>query len=333
MSIHQCPYCDHPNPADARFCGECGRELPTGETCPTCGFGGNPSEAEFCIQCGAPIQAGRGTPILAWVAGGFLVSVLATAVVLWQLGVVTFPTPAILPGGGDRSEPTRERIARESSEVTQESPTEAPTLIVPSSTPSPGPEPTAQSSATPTSEPTATLAPTSTPMTTPTPRPTHTSPPAATPSPIPIPSSTPCSFDPYAGFAGIWRDERDRLGCPAAPATINLWMAEEGFERGYMLWREDNDQIYVLFDSGYWARYDDVWVEGDPEYTCGTPQSPPTPKRGFGKIWCTYQNVRDGLGDAVTTEQGYNGVVQAFSDGLIMRAGRTYVLYSDGTWR
>lgn len=100
-----------------------------------------------------------------------------------------------------------------------------------------------------------------------------------------------------------------------------------------MLWREDNDRIYVLFENGRWERHEDIWREGDPEFTCGTPKSPPTPKRGFGKIWCTYQNVRNGLGEAVTTEQGYNAVVQSYGGGSIIRTTSTYVLYSDGTWR
>jgi hypothetical protein len=102
-----------------------------------------------------------------------------------------------------------------------------------------------------------------------------------------------------------------------------------------MLWREDSDKIYVLFSNGRWERYNDIWREGDPEFTCGTPKSPPTPKRGFGKIWCSYQNVRDGLGNAVTSEWGSTGAAQAFSNGLIIRtgSGSTYVLYGDGTWR
>jgi hypothetical protein len=112
-------------------------------------------------------------------------------------------------------------------------------------------------------------------------------------------------------------------------------MAEENFQRGRMLWREDNDKIYVLFATGYWAQYNDIWIEGEPEYTCGTSESPPTPKRGFGKIWCTYQNVRDGLGNAVNAEWATTGVAQTFNSGLILgtTSGNTHVLYSDGTWR
>jgi hypothetical protein len=111
-------------------------------------------------------------------------------------------------------------------------------------------------------------------------------------------------------------------------------MAQERFQRGRMFWREDNDKIYVLYSDGSWERYDDIWHEGDPTFTCGTESSPPTPLRGFGKIWCTYGNVRQGLGDAVNSEWGSYGTVQEFSGGLILQtaSGPIFVFYGDGTW-
>ncbi len=42
----------------------------------------------------------------------------------------------------------------------------------------------------------------------------------------------------------------------------------------------------------------------DPEFTCGPAESPPTPKRGFGKVSCSRADVRRGLGQAVEEEHG-----------------------------
>ena len=97
---------------------------------------------------------------------------------------------------------------------------------------------------------------------------------------------------------------------------------------------KDNDRVYVLYDNGYWASYGNTWHEGDPAFTCGTSSSPPTPMMGFGKVWCTYSDVRQGLGDSVNAESGDYGAVQEFSSGLILQIGdeQAYVLYSDGTW-
>jgi len=138
-------------------------------------------------------------------------------------------------------------------------------------------------------------------------------------------------------FAVLWQQYSDRLGC-AVNQVHSSWMAQEHFERGQMFWREDNDRITVIYNNGSWAMYRDIWNEGDPEYSCpdaNTPaQSPPTPRRGFGKIWCTYPAVRQGLGWATDYERGFHGTVQDFDRGTILRtdAGETYILFGDGAW-
>ena len=110
-------------------------------------------------------------------------------------------------------------------------------------------------------------------------------------------------------------------------------MAEEPFQKGVMFWRQDNDQIYGLFDSGSWGVYANTWREGDPDESCSSGTSI-TPVRGFGKVWCTASGVRSGLGNATAPEGGYNGTVQDFKQGLIIRtdSGVSYVMYSGDGW-
>lgn len=157
---------------------------------------------------------------------------------------------------------------------------------------------------------------------------------AATPIPTLTAAPTVCSRSPLAQFADEY--SRDRLGCPTNGGNGNVWMAMQTFDGGVMFWREDSDDIYALFNSGGWARFDDVWREGDAEFTCGGPDSPPTPKRGFGRIWCDHNSVRNGLGNARDAEWGQAGATQDFERGSIVVApnGRTYTLFGDnGTWR
>src|SRR5262249_23456532 len=45
-----CPTCGHDNPADSKFCLECGTRLAT--RCPSCGVH-LPRTAKFCNQCGS----------------------------------------------------------------------------------------------------------------------------------------------------------------------------------------------------------------------------------------------------------------------------------------
>ena len=183
-----------------------------------------------------------------------------------------------------------------------------------------------------TSRRTTAVPPTSRPPTAvpPTPRPPTAVPPTRIP---PTPTSASCSIAVHSSFSSTWQGVGSALGCPTGNAKTT-WSAIEPFQYGYMLWREDSDQIYAIYGNGTWGHYNDLWHEGDPEYSCGTAQTPPTPKRGFGKIWCTYGAVQQGLGSATSGEGGEDSFLQSFSNGTIWQNsfGR-FVLLNDGSWR
>jgi len=108
-----------------------------------------------------------------------------------------------------------------------------------------------------------------------------------------------------------------------------------------MFWREPIDyaQALVLFDYRTWRIFErSPYVEGSPEFTCpdaDTPaQCPPTPKRGFGMMWCEIPEIRNGLGNAIDCERGYEGSMQEFERGFMLQtdSGTVYVFYSNGRW-
>lgn len=147
---------------------------------------------------------------------------------------------------------------------------------------------------------------------------------------------TPCPLVPADVFAAAWVQARDRIGCPANQGSA-IWSAEESFEGGYMIWRQDTARIYAIADDGTWLDFADIWQEGDPEYPCpevGPSTSPPSPKRGFGTVWCLNPGVRDKLGWAVEEEKGANRWVQDFDSGAMIGTDHAgiAVLYADGTW-
>ena len=195
---------------------------------------------------------------------------------------------------------------------TEELPTAVPPTDVPPTAVPPTPRP-----------PTPTRVP-------PTPRPPTAVPPTRIP---PTPTSASCSIAVHSSFSSTWQGVSSALGCPTGNAKTT-WSAIEPFQHGYMLWRQDSDQIYAIYSNGTWRHYNDLWHEGEPEYSCGTAQTPPTPKRGFGKIWCTYGAVQQGLGSATSGEGGEDSFLQSFSNGTIWQNsfGR-FVLFNDGSWR
>lgn len=326
MSQIVCPNCSAPNPTTAHFCVRCGAQLSAQHGCPYCGYPNNPADASHCAGCGRQLVTtqlpAKRVPTAVWVAAGILGALLVFSATC-LLGVLA-PIGLISPfARSGKPADTSGQMTEIRSNAT---------IQVQDDSESPG-KSAANATATPTASPeeTPTAAPTATDQPSPTPPPTSTPVPTDTPTPSP----TPCGVAVYSGFSAAWRSFEQQLSCPVAPAGQGVWMAEELFQNGRMFWREDNDKIYVLYNSGRWARYDNIWRESDPTYTCGTQSSPPTPLRGFGKIWCTHDQVRQALGNATTAEAGQHGTVQDFSGGSILRTGSsvTYVLLSSGTWQ
>jgi len=108
-------------------------------------------------------------------------------------------------------------------------------------------------------------------------------------------------------------------GCPAGdPLTSQAGF--QPFENGRMVWLKEwkgsaaaaANQIIVLYNDGHWARFDDTWQEGQPETDPGivAPAGLIQPKRGFGKLWRSNADVRNGLGWATAEEKPYTATYQ-----------------------
>jgi serine/threonine protein kinase len=172
-----------------------------------------------------------------------------------------------------------------------------------------------------------------------TPEPTE-SPPTPYPTSTPKPTSTPSCPAVSGPFAAIWDLVQGGIGCVTSNA-INGLIVEENFEGGKMFWREpvDHAQALVLFGDGTWRIFEhSPYTEGSPDFSCtdaNTPaQCPPTPRRGFGMMWCDIPEIRSGLGNATDCERGYQGTMQAFERGFIFQTdgGVNYVLHDGGRW-
>ncbi len=100
--------------------------------------------------------------------------------------------------------------------------------------------------------------------------------------------------------------------------------AQQPFEHGLMIWIGPTQEIYVLYDrpaNGHtypsFRMYPDNFHEGDPESDPNLVPPPGLyqPIRGFGLVWRTYPEVREGLGWATAPEQGFNGWKQEAAGG------------------
>jgi len=154
----------------------------------------------------------------------------------------------------------------------------------------------------------------------------------ATPTPPPVV----CNRSADDPFAAVWNGgAKERIGCPLHPASVTD-AAIEPFERGVMIWRKDVSRHYVVVNGGSWKDYPDTFREGDPQYSCpqlAPSQSPSTPVRGFGRVWCEHADVRQKLGNAVAAEWGERMSTQTFEHGLMIQTSRgIFVLFAGSDW-
>lgn len=99
-------------------------------------------------------------------------------------------------------------------------------------------------------------------------------------------------------------------GFPTDVAS-QVQLAESVFEHGRMFWLRHNRQIWVMVNDpadndtgGDWYCYNDSFAEGEPETDPALvpPEGLIQPRRGFGKLWRTHEELKDALGWAITPE-------------------------------
>ena len=192
------------------------------------------------------------------------------------------------------------------------------------------PAPTDTPAATDTPVPTDTPAPTPTEL--PTPLPVSV---VATPTPAPALAADPCDQS-LTGQDAQLAEQFPALGCPEGSPNF-VYLAQQPFQNGRMIWREDNATIYVLYNDGVWHSFEDTFEEGQPETDPNivAPEGLFQPARGFGKVWREKLGGPDAaVGWATLPEQGVNASVQAWENGLLFSFGipERYVLFDDGRW-
>ncbi len=153
-------------------------------------------------------------------------------------------------------------------------------------------------------------------------------PPAVTPLP------TPCVLAVDPRLQGLAQGDIEDLGCAMASGA-ETGAAFQPFERGSMLWREDERLIYVLQGNGTWASYEDTWTPDQGEPDLSPPQGLYAPVRGFARVWVFgLEGPPSPIGWGTAPERGYAAVVQPFARGLLLSGAddEVYALYNDGTW-
>jgi hypothetical protein len=115
------------------------------------------------------------------------------------------------------------------------------------------------------------------------------------------------------------------LDCAAQ--TQGILGAQQLFQNGMMIWREDTREIWVISNNSTTLQvFEDEYVDGEADPSDTPPNSFFVPKRGFGKLWAQLGGQKSELGWATAPESQISLNVQA--------AGResytSYVQMPDG---
>jgi subtilisin family serine protease len=100
-------------------------------------------------------------------------------------------------------------------------------------------------------------------------------------------------------------------GCPDAPAAT-VWSAYQPFERGFMLWRMEPDEVWVLLNDGSFFYFTATMIAQLPDnpLTELAPSGFTAPVSGFGRAWGNTALVHSSLGWALGNEHGYDAQMQ-----------------------
>ncbi len=165
----------------------------------------------------------------------------------------------------------------------------------------------------------------------------------ATPTPTAT-SEISCLFRPEGEFSQLWADKyRNQLGCPTQAQPTAGFFAEQPFQNGFMFWTQELDEFIVFMgnqEQGIWRLIEQGELTNANEGIACNVGAPPSPEltqpiRGFGSVWCQWEDIRERIGWGTAQEYGVQdrNLWHKFEKGLILRAsnGAIYILVGQNT--
>jgi hypothetical protein len=96
--------------------------------------------------------------------------------------------------------------------------------------------------------------------------------------------------------------------CPLTQLSVQA--AYQAFEHGFMIWKGDTREIYVLLNDGTWSKNVDTYVDGESLTIPAAPSGLTAPNFGFGKLWLQLGGGGSALGWANLPETGYQATLE-----------------------
>ncbi len=119
--------------------------------------------------------------------------------------------------------------------------------------------------------------------------------------------------------------------------AVESFLTEQRFERGRMVYVEDDNRVYALFNDGFdpaWLSFEDRFDPeadpvSDPNFDAALPPGFFQPVASLGFVWRGNDTVRNRLGLGIEPEIPYEGILQRAT--LFGGAASVYITSTDGT--
>jgi len=140
-----------------------------------------------------------------------------------------------------------------------------------------------------------------------------------------------CQITPAGQWAGNYESYRSRLGCAQNDATSPN-SAYQNYANGMMVWRQDKQQVYVLYNDG------DLSIHDVNDSSLADYSQSEMFKGAFGYLWNTNTAVSNQIGQPQAPEQeATEFTIQDFDKGVIFyfadNGAQTYIiLEQENSW-
>ncbi len=127
----------------------------------------------------------------------------------------------------------------------------------------------------------------------------------------------------------FYLSDADYAECPVMTQT-QFPAAYQPFENGFLLWRSDTGDVWVIVRDGTATSYaaNSYGALPDNPAAAPAPSGYSTPINGFGKVWGNSRSVREALGWALGGEVAYTMTLQ--TEAVPSRVSYFYMTLPDG---
>ncbi|MBZ0293251.1 MAG: hypothetical protein K8L99_11860 [Anaerolineae bacterium] len=140
-------------------------------------------------------------------------------------------------------------------------------------------------------------------------------------------------YVPVTMYERVVSDSRLVQITSAQFGEVITYAAYQRYDRGFMLWRQDEGTVLVFADGGAVYTFLQAFYGGMADNPVPVPDGVIAPRNAFGKVWGNFPYVREAVGYPVIQEQGYTLNVTHYPESSMYTLPNNSPILVGQTWR